>query len=667
MKGPVDLSLGNFGRASRSVGVFWILVGVACVAGCDGGSTGGTGGGGAGGATSSSSSSSSSSTSASSSSGSVAECETASDCPDPGNVCVLRTCAGGACGTADAPMGTPLLAQAAGDCKATVCDGAGSTATANDDTDVPDDGNPCTIDACAGGTPSNTPAAAGAVCGAGQICDGNGACVACITDADCAAGTCVANACVVASCTDTVQNAGETDVDCGGPSCAKCADTKKCSASSDCASGLCAGGVCAQTTPIVVPLSATGHDRFHGVGFDAQGNILAVGESAPGTDANTDFSAIIARFSPAGVLDTTFGTNGSTVINVAAGKNGEVVRGVGVQSTGKIIVSGVAEHAGATDARDRDVFALRLNANGTLDTTFGTNGIAILNLSDGALVGSTYLADGAWNLSVYPDDRIMLSASKLNAAGTDTDFALVRLTANGAFDTTFATNGVFSIDHAMANANPRATLLLPDGSVLGSGYTTINGIENPMVFKVSSAGVLDTTFGNNPGYFTQLVLPAQTEVYGIGLQGSKIVTAGYGRVDATNESLDFLSLRLNANGKLNPTYGSGGAARLDAAGFNDNARCVSVLPDGRVLLAGGGRPTSSNVDGMVAIFTPNGQPDTTFSPFGWKLYELGGTNDFFWAAALAPSKDYVAVAGIKGYPTGSTTPDDAALLLVPVH
>ncbi|MFT3770388.1 MAG: hypothetical protein QM820_33590 [Minicystis sp.] len=564
-------------------------------------------------------------------------------------------------------MGTPLLTQAAGDCKVTVCDGAGSTASANDDTDVPDDGNPCTIDACAGGTPSNTPAAAGTLCGAGQICDGNGACVACITDADCAAGTCVASACVVASCTDTVQNAGETDVDGGGPSCAKCADTKKCSASSDCASGLCAGGLCAQTTPIITTFSASGHDRFHGVAFDAQGDILAVGETAPGTDASTDFSTIIARFSPAGVLDTTFGTNGSTVINVAVGKNGEVVRGVGVQSNGKIVVAGVAEHAGATDARDRDAFVLRLDANGMLDTTFGTNGIAILDLSPGVVVGNSYLADGHWGLAIYPDDRIVVSASMVNAAGTDTDWALVRLTPNGAFDSTFGTNGVFSFDVNHANANPRSVTILPDGGLLGGGYTGINGVQVPVVFKVNSAGVLDTTFGNNPGYFSQAFFTAQTEAYGFVLQGLKIVTCGYGRNDAANESLDFISLRLNANGKLDPTYGNGGGARLDAAGFNDNARSMVVLPDGRVVLAGGGRATASDVDGMVAILTPNGQPDTTFSPFGWKLYNLGAENDFLWSVALSPSKKYLALAGIKGIATGGTGNDDTALVLVSVE
>ncbi|HTA91015.1 MAG TPA: cellulose binding domain-containing protein [Polyangiaceae bacterium] len=76
-------------------------------------------------------------------------------------------------------------------------------------------------------------------CGAGQACVGN---------ADCAGGQCVASLCQNASCTDGVQSGTETDVDCGGGGCSPCAPGLKCVQATDCDSGVCASGTCSQPT-----------------------------------------------------------------------------------------------------------------------------------------------------------------------------------------------------------------------------------------------------------------------------------------------------------------------------------------------------------------------------------------------------------------------------------
>jgi uncharacterized delta-60 repeat protein len=630
---------------------------MALAFGCGGGS-GETGG--AGGATTTTSTSTTTATVTG------GECTAASDCPDTSGPCVLRACIGGACGTVNAGEGTVIADQKAGDCKVTVCDGNGATTSVDDPGDVPNDDKQCTVDACNNGSPSHANAAAGTVCGegGGSKCDGNGACVACMADADCAVGLCSSGHCVAPSCADGTMNAGETDVDCGGPECAPCAVNGACSAHADCASGVCAAGKCASGAPLILPISAAGHDRFFGATFDAQGNIYAVGVTAPGTDSSTDYATVVAKLTPQGVLDTTFGAGGFAIKNVFVGANGEVTRGIVVQSTGKIVVAGAVEHAGAADPRDRDMFAARFNADGTLDTTFGTGGVAILDLSDGEVVGNGFVADSQWGLAVYPDDRLVISGGQKREGATDTDWAIVRLTANGARDTTFGTNGVFSLDVDNVNNNPRNPTILPDGSVISSGYYTSNGVILPGIFKLTPNGTLDTTFGVN-GVFNQPVFAAQTEAYGVALQGTKLVTTGYGRNDSAEESLDWVSLRLTANGKLDPSYGINGAVRVDVAGFSDNSRSLTVLPDGRIALVGGGRATSGDVDGMVAILTPNGQPDTAFAPFGWKLYDLGGVSDFLWGVAVAPSGKYMALSGIKSNGSGAGN-DDGAILLVPV-
>ena len=112
--------------------------------------------------------------------------------------CVTATCIQGVCGLVNVPDQTPTPSQTKGDCQKVVCDGQGNGVTKTDDTDVPDDSKACTKDACTAGVPAHTALASGSVCaeGAGKLCDGTGACVECLVDADCASGLCSAKACV---------------------------------------------------------------------------------------------------------------------------------------------------------------------------------------------------------------------------------------------------------------------------------------------------------------------------------------------------------------------------------------------------------------------------------------------------------------------------------------
>ncbi|MSP58922.1 MAG: hypothetical protein EXR72_01035 [Myxococcales bacterium] len=82
----------------------------------------------------------------------------------------------------------------------------------------------------------------------GGICGGCAATKICKVNGDCLDKNCVALKCAAPTCADKIQNAKETDVDCGGGTCAKCADTKKCGVGGDCQNGACTGGVCQGAT-----------------------------------------------------------------------------------------------------------------------------------------------------------------------------------------------------------------------------------------------------------------------------------------------------------------------------------------------------------------------------------------------------------------------------------
>jgi hypothetical protein len=168
------------------------------------------------------------------------------DCPDPGNECILAICVQGQCSTRNVDDGTVTQAQTPGDCKQRVCDGAGGTRETVDRTDVEDDNQSCTTDSCdASGQPQHDPVGSGTSCteNGGKVCDDSGHCVECNGDPDCSAPTPVCdvanNVCVPMQCQNGTQDGMETDQDCGGPVCGACLNGKNCLLPRDCQSLFC--------------------------------------------------------------------------------------------------------------------------------------------------------------------------------------------------------------------------------------------------------------------------------------------------------------------------------------------------------------------------------------------------------------------------------------------
>lgn len=175
--------------------------------------------------------------------GSSGECQTAGDCPGVDTECNTRTCINQTCGNQPTNAGFVVSTQTAGDCTKQVCDGAGQIVGQADATDIQNDANDCTVDSCAGTSPQHTPKTPGSSCtgaAGAKVCNSVPACVECIAPGDCASGVCTpAFTCAANSCTDTVKNGSETDVDCGGGACPKCQVGQGCGTPSDCATNVC--------------------------------------------------------------------------------------------------------------------------------------------------------------------------------------------------------------------------------------------------------------------------------------------------------------------------------------------------------------------------------------------------------------------------------------------
>jgi hypothetical protein len=210
------------------------------------------------------------------------ECNSPGQCANQGTVCQSATCVGHACGLANTDSGTPAPAgaQTAGDCTVVLCDGSGGTTTAADPNDPLVDGNPCTLDACDGTTPTNDPLPAGTPCGSGLECNAAGACIGlhkpdgdpCGGNGECQSTHCVDGVCCGALCDAacsacSAAKTGGTDGVCapipsGQDPDVECGSTNTCNGAGACAlecgatptppaascpaecTGGCAAGIC---------------------------------------------------------------------------------------------------------------------------------------------------------------------------------------------------------------------------------------------------------------------------------------------------------------------------------------------------------------------------------------------------------------------------------------
>lgn len=442
-------------------------------------------------------------------------------------------------------------------------------------------------------------------------------------------------------------------------------------------------------TPFAVPLSATGPDQLQSAAAAGEGGFYAAGFAAE-TVTGPRFATVV-KYLASGQPDLAFGTAGVvTTPLVVFGGADEI--DVAVQADGKVVISGTTPSP--TIALDRDLGVVRLAADGTLDATFGTAGVAVIDLNSALIDGTTVTGpDAARGLAVDPDGGIYLHAAsrglgqKSDASGprTDTDYTVVKLTATGAIDPAFGGQsitlgatphtgdtavGQFRLDLAETAATPRALQVLADGSLMVSGYGNTAFSANttqPVLYKLTSTGQLDTSWGVDGGVFHEVVLPVQTEVYSIAIHGDTFTTAGYGRAAGTTN--DFISLRFHVDPGAgvpvrdpafnNPTTG---ALVFDPSNamLGSNCRNALALPGGKTLLMGSTGPSNMPAqDAVVAFVTDDGQLDPAYGG-GVQVFELGADgNDQFWGAAISGSKMFVAGYQGGGMTQTETTNDDS--------
>jgi uncharacterized delta-60 repeat protein len=226
-------------------------------------------------------------------------------------------------------------------------------------------------------------------------------------------------------------------------------------------------------------------DYAHSVAVQSDGKIVVAGDAEHGDGR----IFAVARFNADGTPDISFNTTGKLTTDFGSG-NAEA-RGVAVQSDGKIVVAGYA-----SPNNIENVALVRCNADGNLDTSLGGTGKVITPV---ALSGSN-----ATSVALQSDGKIVVAGFAVDSSGRCYDFALVRHNADGSLDTSFNDGGKVTTPIGNGDARCEAIALQKDGKIVAAGWAS-NGEDNDFaVVRYNSDGKLDTSF-NSTGKVTTAI------------------------------------------------------------------------------------------------------------------------------------------------------------------
>jgi uncharacterized delta-60 repeat protein len=332
----------------------------------------------------------------------------------------------------------------------------------------------------------------------------------------------------------------------------------------------------------------------------------------------------------AGDLDPTFGGDGKVISELTSGTDS--IMDIAIQPDGKILAAGTSFG---------DFAVARYNSDGTLDSAFGSGGVATADF-DG-------FQDFGYAVALQQDGKIIVVGWAIVASAQD--FGLVRFNSNGSLDTTFGTGGFVNTNFDTGNDSAYDVAIQSDGKIVVVGDVAIGGLFEFGIARYNSNGSLDGSFGTG-GKVSNL---PQGYASGVAVQSDgKIVAVG--RI-ITGSDVDFAIARYNSNGSLDTTFNSTGEVITDLGGMDDNLEEVAIQSDGKIVVVGSSRP-SSDWDFAVARYNSNGSLDSTFGSGGAVITDFTLQDDGAFSVAI-DSNSKIVVAGLAVI---NGNPEDTAVV-----
>ncbi len=341
-----------------------------------------------------------------------------------------------------------------------------------------------------------------------------------------------------------------------------------------------------------------GNQNFIGAGaLQSDGKLIVI--STAGTIGNRDYAAY--RLDTDGQLDTNFGTNGISTTDATGGD--DIPNAILILPDDKILLIG-----------GNDLSLVRYNADGTLDDSFGTNGVQTMTppIANSFVTGAALQSDG--KILITGDD--------------DGDSAYVtRLQNDGSSDSEFGTNGSVILKINDTATVTRGISLQSSGAIIITGFSSDTGL---FVAQLSPEGSTDTSFGSDGLFAPEFTggLAAFPGAVTVHSDDSIGVVAGLSDDDGINTPIALLVLRLNANGGVIESFGDSGIATIDLSPDSFSPSAIAIQRDASVVVGGSVNPPFSiESDFIVARLDPGGALDANFASGGSLNFNEGTQDD----------------------------------------
>jgi uncharacterized delta-60 repeat protein len=306
-----------------------------------------------------------------------------------------------------------------------------------------------------------------------------------------------------------------------------------------------------------------------------------------------------------GALDHSFGQYGQAT--ACTGPSPCFADDVVLLPDGRFLVAG-----SAWNGTDTDFAVWRFQADGSLDDSFGSGGVAVVDIMGGE--------DRSQALTLRPDGGMVLAG--YGRMGSLDGFALAAFDAEGQLDMQFGDMGVVRLPYGSGAARFYGVAMQPDGKILAAGMARIGAHNTFTALRLQSDGMPDSDFGNN-GVAT-IQLGGNATAFALALQSDgRLLLAGQAREGSTD---DFALVRLLPNGHLDLDFGVDGIVLTDIDGGNDTGYALGLQPDGRILVGGTARVATTHRFALVR-YTPDGTLDPTFGEEGIATTAPGMLND----------------------------------------
>ena len=350
------------------------------------------------------------------------------------------------------------------------------------------------------------------------------------------------------------------------------------------------------------------------------GSIVTIGSNNQGAGSQI----ALTRYNPDGSVDSSFGTGGH--VETAVGTT-DTVRAGALQPDGSIIV------VGATNATSPiGSMIVRYNADGSLDSTFGTGGIVTAEFSS---TSSEYLS----SVIVQPDGKIVAAGYANTPSGEQ--MTVIRLNADGTLDTSFDGDGMLMLDIGAGGDRINDIILQDDGKLIAVGQSNNGSNNDAIVLRLNEDGSLDTSFDGD-GYQTLDVDSDSDSAAAVAIDDSgRIVFGGTTRVSGGSESF---AARLNSDGSYDNSFNGTGVAVISAGSPHETINDLTLQSDGKILLAGSAYTSSGINDVSVIRLNTDGSLDTNWAGDGTLRQPIGTATDDA-SAILVDSDGNVIVAG----------------------